>query len=274
MNKLIFVVLVSIFKWSYVLHVRCLLVKLYITILSVGPNETQHVPGAHQPLVRTTSIAITQSSLAHCPHLQGQPLTPTRCSWDALGSSLLEMWSLHLFPPHEHRSCPTTGTFWEDGVLVPGLSPGSQICKTHHCWEMYIPPPAPHPPSQPFQVWTMLVPQQKCQRSTHASSLSHFVSWALKQPDFTPQATGERRANKSWSKKERNHKDKSSNKWNRDQKYAFIAKINRTKNWFFEKINNIDNPLARLMKEKKEVDSNKELKNFSKAVPVLILVNP
>lgn len=53
-----------------------------------------------------------------------------------------------------------------------------------------------------------------------------------------------------------------------------ILKINGTKNWFFEKINNIDNPLARLMKEKKEVDSNKELKNFSKAVPVLILVNP
>ena len=29
-----------------------------------------------------------------------------------------------------------------------------------------------------------------------------------------------------------------------------IAKINETKNWFFEKINKIDKPLARLIKEK------------------------
>ena len=52
-----------------------------------------------------------------------------------------------------------------------------------------------------------------------------------------------------------------------------IEKFNKTKNWFFEKINNIDNPLARLIKKKKEEDSNQELKNFSKAAPVLILVN-
>ena len=30
-----------------------------------------------------------------------------------------------------------------------------------------------------------------------------------------------------------------------------IAKINKTKSWFFEKINNIDKPLARLIKKKK-----------------------
>ena len=29
-----------------------------------------------------------------------------------------------------------------------------------------------------------------------------------------------------------------------------IAKINETKSWFFEKINKIDKPLARLIKEK------------------------
>ena len=29
-----------------------------------------------------------------------------------------------------------------------------------------------------------------------------------------------------------------------------IAKINKTKSWFFEKINKIDKPLARLMKKK------------------------
>ena len=31
-----------------------------------------------------------------------------------------------------------------------------------------------------------------------------------------------------------------------------IAKINKTKRWFFEKINKIDKPLARLIKKKRE----------------------
>ena len=31
-----------------------------------------------------------------------------------------------------------------------------------------------------------------------------------------------------------------------------IAKINKTKSWFFEKINKIDNTLARLIKKKRE----------------------
>ena len=31
-----------------------------------------------------------------------------------------------------------------------------------------------------------------------------------------------------------------------------IAEINKTKSWFFEKINKIDKPLARLIKKKRE----------------------
>ena len=31
-----------------------------------------------------------------------------------------------------------------------------------------------------------------------------------------------------------------------------IAKINKTKSWFFEKLNKIDKPLARLIKKKRE----------------------
>ena len=31
-----------------------------------------------------------------------------------------------------------------------------------------------------------------------------------------------------------------------------IAKVNKTKSWFFEKINKIDKPLARLIREKRE----------------------
>ena len=37
-----------------------------------------------------------------------------------------------------------------------------------------------------------------------------------------------------------------------------IAKINKTKSWFFEKINKIDKPLTRLIKKKKGEDSNQQ----------------
>ena len=36
-----------------------------------------------------------------------------------------------------------------------------------------------------------------------------------------------------------------------------IAKINKTKSWFFEKINKIDKPLARLIKKKRRIKSTK-----------------
>ena len=32
---------------------------------------------------------------------------------------------------------------------------------------------------------------------------------------------------------------------------SIIANINKTENWFFEKMNNVDKPLARLIKKKK-----------------------
>ena len=35
-----------------------------------------------------------------------------------------------------------------------------------------------------------------------------------------------------------------------------IAKINKTKSWFFERINKVDKPLARLIKKKKGEKSN------------------
>ena len=35
-----------------------------------------------------------------------------------------------------------------------------------------------------------------------------------------------------------------------------IIKINKTKSWFFEKINKIDKALARLIKKKKRKESN------------------
>ena len=36
-----------------------------------------------------------------------------------------------------------------------------------------------------------------------------------------------------------------------------IAQINKTKSWFFEKINKIDKPLARLIKKQRKIKSTK-----------------
>ena len=40
-----------------------------------------------------------------------------------------------------------------------------------------------------------------------------------------------------------------------------IAKINKTKNWFFEKINKIDKLLARLIKKKREKTQIHRIRN-------------
>ena len=40
-----------------------------------------------------------------------------------------------------------------------------------------------------------------------------------------------------------------------------ITKINKTKSWFFEKINKIDKPLARLIKRKREKNQIKKIRN-------------
>ena len=40
-----------------------------------------------------------------------------------------------------------------------------------------------------------------------------------------------------------------------------IVKINKTKSWFFKKINRIDKPLARLIKKKREKNQNNKIRN-------------
>ena len=40
-----------------------------------------------------------------------------------------------------------------------------------------------------------------------------------------------------------------------------IVKINNTKSWFFEKISKTDNPLARLIKKKKEKNQINKIRN-------------
>ena len=45
-----------------------------------------------------------------------------------------------------------------------------------------------------------------------------------------------------------------------------IAKINKTKSWFFEKINKINKPLARLIKKKRERMQISKIRNEKEEV--------
>ena len=45
-----------------------------------------------------------------------------------------------------------------------------------------------------------------------------------------------------------------------------IIKINKTKSWFFEKINKVDQPLTRLIKKKKEKNQINKIRNKKGAV--------
>ena len=45
-----------------------------------------------------------------------------------------------------------------------------------------------------------------------------------------------------------------------------IAKINKTESWFFEKINKIDKPLARLIKKKREKSQINRIRNENREI--------
>ena len=45
------------------------------------------------------------------------------------------------------------------------------------------------------------------------------------------------------------------------KKQETIAKINKAKSWFFEKINKIDKPLARLIKKQREKNQINKIRN-------------
>ena len=49
-----------------------------------------------------------------------------------------------------------------------------------------------------------------------------------------------------------------------------ITKINKTKSWFFEKINKIDKPLARLIKKKREKTQINRIRNEKRGVTLTL----
>ena len=50
------------------------------------------------------------------------------------------------------------------------------------------------------------------------------------------------------------------------KKWKKIVKINKTKSWFFEKINIIDKPLARLIKKKREENQINKIRNEKREI--------
>ena len=72
-----------------------------------------------------------------------------------------------------------------------------------------------------------------------------------KQPKLTPKAIRQRRTKKPKVSR-RKEIIKSRSEINEKEMKETIAKVHKTKSWFFEKINKIDKPLARLIIKKRE----------------------
>ena len=74
-----------------------------------------------------------------------------------------------------------------------------------------------------------------------------------RQLNFTPKTTGKRRTKKQTPKISRRKEIITIQaEINEKEMKEAIVKLNKTKTWFFEKINKIDRPLARLIKNKRE----------------------
>ena len=81
-----------------------------------------------------------------------------------------------------------------------------------------------------------------------------------KQPNLTPKAIRERRT-KNPEVSRRKEIIKTRAEINEIETKKTIAKINKTKSLFFEKINKIDKPFARLIKKKRENTQINRIRN-------------
>ena len=72
-----------------------------------------------------------------------------------------------------------------------------------------------------------------------------------RQPNFTPETAG-KREQKTPKISRRKEIIKIREEISEKEMKETIVKISKTKSWFFEKINKIDKPFARLIKKKRE----------------------
>ena len=84
-------------------------------------------------------------------------------------------------------------------------------------------------------------------------------SWD-RQPNFTPKTTGKKRKKKPKISR-RKEIIKIQAEINEKESKETIVKINKTKSWFFEELNKINKPLARLIKRKREKNQINKIKN-------------
>ena len=91
---------------------------------------------------------------------------------------------------------------------------------------------------------------------------------AKRQPNFTPKATGRRRPRQTNKPKISRRKEiiKVWAETNEKEMKETTVKINKTKSWFFEKINKINKPLARLIKKKREKNQINKIRNEKKEI--------
>ena len=76
---------------------------------------------------------------------------------------------------------------------------------------------------------------------------------SIRQPKYTPKATGKRRRRRRKKKPPKISRRKEIAKiWVEitEKEMKTVVKINKTKSWFFEKINKIHKPLARFIRKK------------------------
>ena len=78
-----------------------------------------------------------------------------------------------------------------------------------------------------------------------------------RQPNFTPKTTGKRRIKKKTKPTLVEEIMKIQAEINEKEMKETTVKINKTESWFFEKINKIAKPLARLIKKKRRINSTK-----------------
>ena len=81
-----------------------------------------------------------------------------------------------------------------------------------------------------------------------------------RQLNFTPNTTGKRRTNVPFPQISRREIIKIWAEINEKEVKETVVKINKTKSWFFEKINKIDKLLARFIKNKREKNQINKIK--------------
>ena len=83
-----------------------------------------------------------------------------------------------------------------------------------------------------------------------------------RQPNFIPKTTGKRRKNGNPKiSKTRKETIKIWAEITVKEIEEPVVKINKTKSWFFEKLNKIDKPLARLIKKKRVKNQINKIRN-------------